>query len=377
MRDGQQPDSAFPFDTGQPHLLQRYIVANDPTVGKDFATPRTMRVCNILSYMPQVVVDHNHLDADEAKIASSAGESVIQPVCAATRTHPVQLDSDSLPASTETARTVRHNAQGMPTVNVTGTTPSGTSAITVPATRWATETDLLQASVPRLQCGSAKTHQGRSREYETVDCILNEEGGGGLGQQETTSNSGAPPPFELTVKIMLPDGSSEMVCAMLDTGSRECNLTSYERAMRWRAAKAKGSFNGKPGSDTLLQSYSGVTEPSYGTLHLRCEVSPQHVPIPANLQFDFECEVAQVLPDGIDLIIGRPTLHSTGLLRSVVLAESQTPDSFAQTLREATLEEEAEFWEVPELGEFTMPKIYGTPEQKHQLRRRRCSESRT
>ena len=91
------------------------------------------------------------------------------------------------------------------------------------------------------------------------------------------------------------------------------------------------------------------------------------MPIPANLQFDFECEVAQVLPDGIDLIIGRPTLHSTGLLKSVVLAESQTPDSFAQTLREATLEEEAEFWEVPELGEFTMPKIYGTPEQKHQL----------
>ena len=193
MRDGQQPDSAFPFDTGQPHLLQRYIVANDPTVGKDFATPRTMRVCNILSYMPQVVVDHNHLDADEAKIASSAGESVIQPVCAATRTHPVQLDSDSLPASTETARTVRHNAQGMPTVNVTGTTPSGTSAITVPATRWATETDLLQASVPRLQCGSAKTHQGRSREYETVDCILNEEGGGGLGQQDAGLRCRRPP----------------------------------------------------------------------------------------------------------------------------------------------------------------------------------------
>jgi hypothetical protein len=96
--------------------------------------------------------------------------------------------------------------------------------------------------------------------------------------------------------------------------------------------------------------------------------------MPANLQFNFECEVAQTLPDGIDLIIGRPTvtaaavaLFSTGLLRAVVLAESQTPEAFAQTLREATLAEEAEFWEIPELGEFTMPKVYGTHEQKQQL----------
>ncbi len=77
--------------------------------------------------------------------------------------------------------------------------------------------------------------------------------------------------------------------------------------MRWRAAntKAQGSFNGKPATD-MLQSYTGATEPSYGKLQLRCEISPQHVPMPANLQFDLECEVAQTLPDGIDLIIGRP-----------------------------------------------------------------------
>ena len=317
--------------------------------------------------MPQVVADDGHTNADEAETASAAGESAIEPVCDAIRTHPAQSDSELLSSATHTARTAYRHAKGMPTVTVTGNTPSGTSANTVPATLWATESDLLQARAPSLQSCSSKTAQGRSSEYETVDRILGEHGGGGLGQQETTSNSGAPPPLEIAVKIMLPDGSSEMVCAMLDTGSRECNVTNYERAMRWRAAKAQGSFNGKPATDTLLQSYNGATEPSYGKLQLRCEISPQHVPMPANLQFNFECEVAQTLPDGIDLIIGRPTLFSTGLLRAVVLAETQTPEAFAQTLREATLVEEADFWEIPELGEFTMPKVYGTLEQKQQL----------
>ena len=37
--------------------MQRYTVANDPTVGNDFAMPRTLRVCNIMKYMPQVVTD--------------------------------------------------------------------------------------------------------------------------------------------------------------------------------------------------------------------------------------------------------------------------------------------------------------------------------
>ena len=238
MRDGQQPDSAFPFDTGQPDLLQRYTVANDPTVGNDFAMPRTLRVCNIMKYMPQVVTDRGHTDADEAEIASAAGESAIEPVCDATRTHPAQPDSELLSSATHTARTTYRRAEGMPTVTVTGNTPIGTSANSVPATPWATESDLLQARAPSLQSCSSKTAQGRSSEYETVDRILGEHGGGGLGQQETTSNSGVPPPLEIAVKIMLPDGSSEMVCAMLDTGSRECKVTNYERAMRWRAAKA-------------------------------------------------------------------------------------------------------------------------------------------
>jgi hypothetical protein len=47
-----------------------------------------------------------------------------------------------------------------------------------------------------------------------------------------------------------------------------------------------------------------------------------------------------------------------------VLAESQSPEAFAQTLREATLAQEADFWEIPKLGESTMPKVYGTDDQK-------------
>ncbi len=50
-----------------------------------------------------------------------------------------------------------------------------------------------------------------------------------------------------------------------------------------------------------------------------------------------------------------------------MLAESQSPEAFAQTLREATLAQEADFWEIPKLGESTMPKVYGTDEQKQQL----------
>ncbi len=96
--------------------------------------------------------------------------------------------------------------------------------------------------------------------------------------------------------------------------------------------------------NTVLQSYTGATKPSYGKLQLRCEKIPQYVPMPANRQFNFE--VSQTLPDGIDLIIGRPKLFSTGLLRAVVLSESQTPAAFAQNLREETLVEDADFWEI-------------------------------
>jgi hypothetical protein len=112
--------------------------------------------------------------------------------------------------------------------------------------------------------------------------------------------------LEIAVKIMLPDGSSEMVCAMLDTGSRECNVTNYERAMRWRAAKAQGSFKGKPATDTVLQSYTAQERLNHRMASCNCDVR----------------------------------------------------SAFAQTLREATLAEDAEFWEIPELGEFTMPKVW-------------------
>jgi hypothetical protein len=131
LRDGQQPDSAFPFDTGQPDLLQRYTVANDPTVGNDFAMPRTLRVCNIMKYMPQVVTDRGHTDAGEAEFPSATGESAIEPVCDAIRAHPAQPDSELLSATTHTARTTYRRAEGMPTVTVTGNTPTGTSANTV------------------------------------------------------------------------------------------------------------------------------------------------------------------------------------------------------------------------------------------------------
>ena len=81
LRDGQQPERTFPFDTAQPDLLQGYTVANDPTVGNDFATPRTLRVCNILKCMPQVVANDGLTDADEAETVSAAEESAIEPVC--------------------------------------------------------------------------------------------------------------------------------------------------------------------------------------------------------------------------------------------------------------------------------------------------------
>ena len=323
-----------------------------------------MRVCNVLRYMPQVVADsEGHPAADETTFVSAERESM----CDATSTLPTQMGDSIPPEATESVRTIHCNAEGMPTVEVADQPLIGANPGTTPGAVRATESDLLRATVLAQQSSSAKTAQGRCNEHELVDRLLSEGGGGGLGQQEVTSNSGAPPPMEITVRIMLPDGSSEMVCAMLDTGSKECNVTSYERAMRWRAAKAKGTFTGKPVAGASLESYEGATKPSFGTLQLRCEVSPQHVPIPASMQFDFECEVSETLADGIDLIIGRSTLFSTGLLRAVVLAESQTPEAFAQTLKEATLEEEEEFWTIPELGEFTMPKIYGTTEQKEQL----------
>ena len=323
-----------------------------------------MRVCNVLRYMPQVVADsEGHPAADETTFVSAKRESM----CDATSTLPTQMGDSIPPEATESVRTIHCNAEGMPTVEVANQPLIGANPGTTPGAVWATESDLLRATVLAQQSSSAKTAQGRCNEHELVDRLLSEGGGGGLGQQEVTSNSGAPPPMEITVRIMLPDGSSEMVCAMLDTGSKECNVTSYERAMRWRAAKAKGTFTGKPVAGASLESYEGATKPSFGTLQLRCEVNPQHVPIPASMQFDFECEVSETLADGIDLIIGRSTLFSTGLLRAVVLAESQTPEAFAQTLKEATLEEEEEFWTIPELGEFTMPKVYGTTEQKEQL----------
>jgi len=326
-----------------------------------------MRVCNVLKYMPQVVTDNGPAAPVEAAFATAERESVITPSRDATSAFPLGAGSNVLPEATDSARTVSCNVDGRPRVEIANRASAGTVPSTEPAAIWATEIDLLQAMSRPGQQTSAKTAQGRCNELETVDRLLSEGGGGGLGQQQVTSNSGVPPSLEITVRILLPDGSSEMVCAMLDTGARECNVISYERAMRWRAAKARGSFTGKPVTDTLLESYEGVTKPSFGNLQMRCEVSPQHAPIPANMQFDLECEVAETMSDGIDLIIGRPTLFSTGLLKAVVLAQSETPESFAQSLREATLEEEEDFWEIPELGEFAMPKVYGTDEQKQQL----------
>ena len=209
-----------------------------------------MRVCNVLKYMPQVVTDNGPAAPVEAAFATAERESVITPSRDATSAFPLGAGSNVLPEATDSARTVSCNVDGRPRVEIANRASAGTVPSTEPAAIWATEIDLLQAMSRPGQQTSAKTAQGRCNELETVDRLLSEGGGGGLGQQQVTSNSGVPPSLEITVRILLPDGSSEMVCAMLDTGARECNVISYERAMRWRAAKARDSFTGKPVTDT-------------------------------------------------------------------------------------------------------------------------------
>jgi hypothetical protein len=107
-----------------------------------------------------------------------------------TSTLPTQMGDSIPPEATESVRTIRCNAEGMPTVEVANRPLIGANPGTTPGAVWATESDLLRATVLAQQSSSAKPAQGRCNEHELVDRLLSEGGGGGLGQQEVTSNSG-------------------------------------------------------------------------------------------------------------------------------------------------------------------------------------------
>jgi hypothetical protein len=114
------------------------------------------------------------------------------------------------------------------------------------------------------------------------------------------------------------------VTALLDTGARDGNVISLEKAKRWAAktgrngSKLEGTYTGQPVTGTVLRGYDGTEQSSYGQINLRAEISPSQVPIPAKLQFDFEAQVAPQLDDGIDVILGHTTLFTTGIIQAVV-----------------------------------------------------------
>ena len=337
MRDGQQPESSYPFDPGRQNEPPTYGIAQDPTVGEQFNLRRTMRISSVLNYNAEVLADNGHNGADERLTVS--------------------IDSDNEPTLAE--------ATG------SGNTPA----------IWPSIEELLQASeqpqpgttVERQRFGSVKTAQGRYDEYNTINQLLDEGGGGGLGQQERTTNSGAPPPLLVKTRIILPCGASELVTALLDTGARDGNVISLEKAKRWAAktgrngSKLEGTYTGQPVTGTVLRGYDGTEQSSYGQINLRAEISPSQVPIPAKLQFDFEAQVAPQLDDGIDVILGHTTLFTTGIIQAVVMSASESPQSFADSMQDPSLAEEEDFWAIPELDGFTMPTLHGTPQQRQQL----------
>ncbi len=75
MRDGQQPESSYPFDPGRQNEPPTYGIAQDPTVGEQFNLRRTMRISSVLYYNAEVLADNGHNGADERLTISIDSES--------------------------------------------------------------------------------------------------------------------------------------------------------------------------------------------------------------------------------------------------------------------------------------------------------------
>jgi transposase InsO family protein len=169
--------------------------------------------------------------------------------------------------------------------------------------------------------------------------------------------------LEIEVDAHCPDGEAVKVKARLDTASN-ADVVDIEKAKELKVHKVQW---GGPGGRYVETANKQLVLPE-GTLSVPLSIPARTIALPRRLEIDVEATIMGTV-SGCDMLIGLPTLLSTGLLQAVL----RKLDSDEQLNTDSQLEEdELADWEQP--GRHDMPddivlpaKVEGSKEEQAQL----------